>query len=209
MTIEWFGKTCVRLTTKDATAVVDPFGPKEGLKTPRFTPDLLLLTNADADTSAVSGEPFVIKGPGEYEVKKTFVYGIPVVREKQETRESHEPSTLYLVEAEGISVAHLGNLGHELTNGELERLEGVDILMIPVGGHGVLTADQASSVISAVEPRMVIPMQYKIPGLKETLDTVHAFAKEMGVKDSETTEKLKIVAKDLPQDNMRVVLLSP
>lgn len=209
MTIEWFGKTCVRIITRDSTAVIDPFGSKEGLKLPRFSPDLLLLTNGDADASSVTGEPFVIKGPGEYEVKKTFVYGIPVAHEKDVPNEKNAASTLYLIEAEGISIAHLGTLGHQLGNGEFERLEGVDILMVPVGGHGVLDAEQASAVISAVEPRIVIPMQFRITGIKDNLDTVSAFAKEMGIKDSETMDKLKITLKELPQDNMRVIILTP
>ncbi len=209
MTIEWFGKTCVRLVTRDSTAVIDPFGAKEGLKLPRMNPDLLLLTSGDSDASSIAGEPFIIKGPGEYEIKKTFVYGIPVAREKDAPNERNAASTLYLIEAEGISIAHLGTLGHQLGNGEFERLEGVDILMIPVGGHGVLNAEQASAVISAVEPRIVIPMQFRLPGLKNNYDTVTAFAKEMGVKDSETMDKLKISAKDLPQDDMRVVILTP
>lgn len=203
MTIEWFGKTCVRLTTSEAMTVIDPFSRESGLKAPRLTADLLLLTNGDADRSAVSGTPFVVDGPGEYEVKRTFVYGIPVAGS------SDERQTLYLIEAEGMSLAHLGNLGHNLSNGELERLEGVDILMLPVGGHGVLNAEQAATVISAVEPRIVIPTQYKIPGLKQHLDPVSAFAKELGVKESETLEKLKVATKDLPQDNMRVVILTP
>ncbi len=203
MTIEWFGKTCFRLTTSGATVVIDPFSPKTvGLHLPRLQADLVLLTNDDQDASVVGGTPRIVDEPGEYEVKQTFVYGLA-------TNGGAERSTLFLIEAEGISVAHLGNLGHQLSNGELERLEGVDILCIPVGGHGVLNADRAAAVISAVEPRIVIPMQFKIPGLKQPLDGIGGFAKELGVKESETLEKLKLSAKDLPQDNMRVVILTP
>lgn len=204
MTIEWYGASCVKITTGESTVVVDPFGPSSGLKVPRLSADMALLTGPSADAGAVSGKPFIVKGPGEYEVKKTFVYGIPVTQEKQ-----HDPLTIYLIEAEGISCAHLGMLGQKLVNGEMERLEGVDILFVPVGGHGVLNADQASEVISELEPRIVVPMCYKIPGFKQSYEGVQAFAKEMGVKESETTDKLKVAAKDLPQDNMRIVILTP
>lgn len=203
MTIEWFGASCIKISTGESTVVIDPFGSSSGLKVPRLTADMTLLTGSSGDASVVGGQPFVVKGPGEYEVKKTFVYGIPVVQEKQ-----RDPLTMYLLEAEGISCAHLGSLGQKLVNGEMERLEGVDILFIPVGGHGVLNAEQASEVISTLEPRIVIPMCYKIPGLKQTFDGVQAFAKEMGIKESETTDKLKVSAKDLPQDNMRIVILT-
>lgn len=203
MTIEWFGNTCIRLTTSDSTIVIDPFASTTGLKPPKLSADLLLLTNDGTEKSSVGGEPFTVNGPGEYEVKKTFVYGIPVKSAGQGRL------TLYLLEAEGVSFAHMGNLDHQLSNGELERLEGVDVLFIPVGGHGVLDADGASTVLSAIEPRIVIPMQYKIPGLKQHLDAVAAFAKELGVKESETIEKFKFSAKDLPQDNMKIVILTP
>lgn len=183
--------------------VIDPFGGEEGLRQPRLNADVLLLTNGDTDPSAIQGKPFVIHGPGEYEVKKVFVYGVSV------HNENNKGLTLYLIEVEGISCAHLGNLGHQLSNGELERLEGVDVLFIPVGGHGVLNADAASSVITAIEPRLVIPMQYKLPGLKEHLDSVQGFAKAFGVRDAESVEKLRVNKRDLPQDDMKVVILKP
>ncbi|MBI4092773.1 MAG: MBL fold metallo-hydrolase [Candidatus Kerfeldbacteria bacterium] len=203
MTIEWFGHTCIRLITSSVTIVVDPPEPASGLKLSKMSADVLLVTNGGVDPSAVSGKPFLINGPGEYEIKNTFVYGLPV------GRNLHERLTIYLLESEGISCAHLGNLGHQLANAELERLEGVDVLFIPVGGHDVLDAKAASEAISAIEPRIVIPTQYRLPGLKKTLDPVSAFAKELGVKESATLPKLKLNKKDLPQDDMRVVVLSP
>lgn len=203
MTIEWFGATCIRLTTSESTAVIDPFSATTGLKLPRLNADLLLLSHGGTDPKAVGGTPFLIDSPGEYEVKRTFVYGISVAAS------NGAPLTLYRIEAEGVTLAHLGNLGHQLTNGELEQFEGVDVLMLPVGGHGVLDADAASDVISAVEPRVVIPMNYKLPGLKQTLDPVTAFAKELGVKESETISKYKFSAKDLPQEKMDVIILTP
>lgn len=207
MIIQWYGATCIKLTTSEATIVIDPYGSETGLKLPRLTADVVATTRKNLPGSAVGAMaggtgPFVIDGPGEYEIKKTFVYGVPIAG-------GSDPLTLYLIEAEGISIGHLGSLDHQLANGELERFEGVDILCIPVGGHGSLNADGAADIISAIEPRIVIPMQYKLPGLKQTLDPISVFAKEMGVKESEQVEKLKISHKDLPQDNMQVVLLKP
>lgn len=207
MTIQWYGATCIKLTTSEATIVIDPYGSETGLKLPRLSADVVAATRKTMAIEAVgslpgTNGPFVIDGPGEYEIKKTFVYGVPIAG-------GQDPLTLYLVEAEGVSIGHLGNLDHQLANGELERFEGVDILCIPVGGHGALNADGASDIISAIEPRMVIPMHYKLPGLKQTLDPISVFAKEMGVKETEQVEKLKVSQKDLPQDNMQVVLLKP
>jgi len=202
MTIEWFGATCIKLTTSNATVVIDPFRPETGLRLPRLTADVVAATSKLSDPSLVGGSPFVIQGPGEYEIKKTFVYGLPAAHP------GSDPLTLFLIEAEGVSFAHLGPLGHQLANGELERLEGVDVLFVPVGGHGSLNAEGAASIISAIEPRIVVPMNYKLPGTKQPLDTIAAFAKELGVKESEQVEKFKFSAKDLPQDTMQVVILS-
>lgn len=202
MTIEWFGATCVRLVTSEATVVIDPLSPTSGLKVPRLNADLILTTSKEPSPASVGGNPFIIDEPGEYEVKKIFIYGIPTVN-------GNEASVLYLLEAEGVSFGHLGNIGHQLTNGELERFEGVDVLFIPVGGHGVLDAKAAGIVISAIEPRIVIPMQHKLPGLKAQRDPIGAFAKELGVKDASALEKYKFSQKDLPQDKMEVVLLAP
>lgn len=201
MTIEWFGQTCFRLTAGELTIVIDPFSSASGLRLPKLTADLLLLTNGESEPTAVHGEPLTVDGPGEYEVKRAFVYGLPT------RANGGQAVTMYLIEHDGISYAHLGPLGHQLANGELERLEGVDVLFVPVGGHGVLNADQASTLISAVEPRIIIPMAYHRTGLKQKRDGVTPFAKEMGVKESAAVEKLKLTAKDLPQDTTQVVVI--
>jgi len=151
--------------------------------------------------------PFIINSPGEYEVKNVFVYGISCWHDASEGKD-RGINTIFRIEAEGISIAHLGDLGHSLSNGQLEQLKSVDILMIPVGGTYTINAKQASEVISQVEPRIVIPMHYKIKGLKINLDPIDKFCKEIGVCPTETLPKLKILKKDLPQDEMKIFVLA-
>lgn len=201
MVLQWFGLDYLRLQTKDATLALDPFPAASGVKPPRFNADLLLLSSATtADPSAVLGQPYVVDHPGEYEVKGMFVYGIGVGTGK-------DARTMFVVEAEGISLALLPGLVQSLETSVMEPFEGADVLVLPVGGHGVLDAEAAGAVVSQLEPRVVVPMHYKLPGFKATLDGVAPFARELGVKEGDVVDKLRLVKKDLPQDEMKIFLV--
>jgi L-ascorbate metabolism protein UlaG (beta-lactamase superfamily) len=184
--------------------LIDPFDASTGLKIPRQNADLVLTTSNRPEHGAfesVNGDPFVIQGPGEYEAKGVFVWGHAIDHGTPPRR-----TTLYVLESEGLTLAHLGDLSVVLTEGQLDRLEGVDILCLPVGGHDVLDAKKAAALLSEIEPRIVIPMYYHQAGLKKDLDPVSKFAKELGLTP-ETVEKLKITKKDLPQEETKLVIL--
>jgi L-ascorbate metabolism protein UlaG (beta-lactamase superfamily) len=102
-----------------------------------------------------------------------------------------------------ISVAHLGNIDYEFADDELEQLKDIDILLVPVGTN----LKQAVKIVNELQPRIVIPMHYKLPELKSDLLPVDKFLKEVGAK-SETLPKIKISKKDLPQEEMKVVILT-
>jgi L-ascorbate metabolism protein UlaG (beta-lactamase superfamily) len=106
-----------------------------------------------------------------------------------------------------IKICHLGDLGHSLTDKQMEKIDGIDILMIPVGGNFTISWDEADSVINQVEPRIVIPMHYHLPGLKIKLDPVDKFCKEMGVSAKETVSKISLKKKDLPQEKTEVMVM--
>jgi L-ascorbate metabolism protein UlaG (beta-lactamase superfamily) len=212
MIINWLGQSCFKIQDKDATLVTDPYGASVGFKLPRLSADIVTTSHDHDDhnnvsaVSGVNGSPFIISSPGEYEVKGIFVYGIPAWHDKSEGKE-RGANTIYRIEVEGISIVHLGDLGHTLSEETVAKLEGVDILLIPVGGKWTIGAHEAIEVISELEPRIVIPMHYKIPGLKADVDPVDKFLKEMGASKAEKLPKLKIVKKDLPQEETKVILL--
>jgi L-ascorbate metabolism protein UlaG (beta-lactamase superfamily) len=209
MLITWLGQYCFKIQEQNTTIVIDPYDQSTGLKLPRLKADILLMTEGGAEhgnAAAVGGEPFVIDGPGEYEVKNIFVYGLPFISEKQKDQPI---ITLYLIKIGEITMAHLGGLKTTLGDEQLEILEGTDILLVPVGGKSSLTAEAASHVISQIEPRIVIPMNYKIPGLKTSADPVNKFSQEMGVKGNESVDKVKIFKKDLPQEETKIIIMEP
>src|SRR3989338_6887046 len=225
MIITWFGQSCFRLQGDSSTLVTDPYDQSLGLRLPRLTADIVTVSHDHHDhnnVAAVKGvdgsprsageagnAPFTITMPGEYEVKGTFVYGIPAFHDNKQGAE-RGPNIIYRIEMDGITLAHLGDLGHPLTNGEIEKLEGVDILMIPVVGFYTIDAKQATEIISQLEPRLIIPMHYQLPGLTTSkLADVRAFCKEMGVTPNGAEPKLKVTKRDLPQEDMKVVILTP
>lgn len=215
MHIYWLGHGCFKIQSGDTTVVIDPYSKDIGLKPPRTKADIVVMSDPSSNgIESISGEYFLIDGPGEYEAKGVFIYGIGLdsVSEKSEvtvTKKNikEEIVTIYRIEAENISVAHLDSLNKSLNNRELEKLENVDILMVPVGGGNVLDAKKAVEIINQVEPRIVIPMQYKLPKLKLKLDPVDDFLKAIHASKVNPVSKYIIKKKDLPQDRTEIVVL--
>ncbi len=209
MYISWHGLSCLRVQTKETTLLIDPFSAKTGLTSPRLQADLILFSESDNPQreAAQKTASFVLAGPGEYEVHGVSVTGTGV--EEQRDGKPHL-LTLYTLTAEGVLVGFLGPLGRTLEAQELEHLQDVDVLFVPVGGNGVMTAKQAMETVSEIEPRMVVPYYYRIPRLTVKLDGVEAFLKEAGEKHANPETKLRITKKDLPEEeDMRIVTLQP
>ncbi len=210
MTIFWLGQSAFKIQDKEVTVAIDPFD-NIGLRMPKFNAEVLLITHDHPDHNnkdAIKGTPFLIDGPGEYEVKNVFVYGIPAFHDDKQGAERGK-ITIYLIEIDGIKIAHLSDFGQDSLNTEqLEMLEGVDILLIPVGGIHTIDGEQAAKIVSQLQPRIVIPMHYKIPHNNAKLEGVEKFLKEFGATNPEKMDKLKISKKDLPQEETKVILLN-
>jgi len=214
----WHGLSCFSIEAKNGDAVAnlltDPFGAETGLKIPRnlsadvvtVSHDLPSYNNIDAVKTAGEKKLFVIKSPGEFEVGGLFVYGIAAPPGEKEGK-AHGHTTLYRFEVGDLSVAHLGDLGTDILDVQREALEGIDILLVPVGGETVLNAKRAVEIITQLSPRIVIPMHYALPGLKIKFDPVEKFLKEMAAGNPEPLAKWKAVKKDLPAEETKVIVL--
>ncbi|MFH1894846.1 MAG: MBL fold metallo-hydrolase [Patescibacteria group bacterium] len=216
MNIIWKGQSCFQITTqKTKTPVnitIDPFSPEIGLKPPTGAADIVLVTHDHKDhnnVKAVAGEPLVISGPGEYEIKNVYMLGIPSWHDSSEGKERGQ-NTIYVIDAEGLRVCHLGDLGQkELTGGQLEKIGQVDILMIPVGGNFTISEKEAQKIMSQIEPKITIPMHYSIPKLKVKLDGVDKFLKSLGIKAMKPEPKLSVKKKDILPEEAKIVVLEP
>lgn len=213
MIITWLGHSCFKLQDKlgtgGITLTTDPFDKEIGLKTPNFESDIVTVSHDHHDHNNISslrGESFVIDCPGEFDYKDVLVQGIYSCHDEKDGAD-RGANTIYRIEMDDLSICHLGDLGHSLNDEQLNKLSGIDILFIPVGGKYTLDAKKAVEVISQIEPRMVIPMHYKVDGLNLDIDSIEPFIKELGIKPT-YEEKLKISKKDLPQEDMELVILS-
>ena len=212
MIITWQGHSCFKIqdkTTSDGiTLATDPYSKEIGLKLSNFEANIITVSHDHADHNYVAGlrgNPAVISCAGEYDIKGVLIQGIDSFHDDQEGRERGN-NIIYRIEMDDISVTHLGDLGSTLSSEQLEKLAGTDILLIPVGGKYTLDAKKAVEVVSQIEPRIIIPMHYQLPGLKIDLDPVEKFIKEMGI-EATSEDKLKISKKDLPQEDMELVVL--
>jgi len=145
----------------------------------------------------VGGDCYVIRGPGEYEISGVLVIGIATFHDDVKGSRLGK-NTVYLMEAGGLSVCHLGDLGHTLTAGQVEAIDAVDILMVPVGGVSTIDAARAAEVVRQLEPKLVIPMHFGTPALTRQLDPVGKFLKEMGVENLPPQPRLSVTKSSLP-----------
>jgi len=217
MNISWYGHSCFQcqfnINGENVSFVVDPYNPNIGLKMPSLNADFALVTHQHEDHNYVealklTGEKTVIDSPGEYEIKNVFVQGLASFHDDNQGKDRGQ-NVIYKIKGEGITLAHLGDLGCDLNSEQLEALENVDILMIPVGGNYSLDAKKAAHLIKQLDPKIVIPMHYKIPGLDMDIEDLQPFAKEMGLGEYVVETSLKISASQLVNENVIVKILKP
>jgi L-ascorbate metabolism protein UlaG (beta-lactamase superfamily) len=208
--VTWLGHGCFRLRGRNAAVVTDPFPPSIGIKLGRLDAQIVTVSHEHenhAYFSAIPNARYRISGPGEYEVAGVGVIGFDTFHDAQHG-EVHGRNTVYLIELDDVRVCHVGDLGHKLGDDHLETLGNVDVLLVPVGGRTTMSAVQAAEVVRQVEPRVVVPMHFAIPGLKIELEPVDRFLKEMGLTAAEPQPKLSIQAAS-GESETKVVVLEP
>lgn len=209
MEISWVGHACFGLKGKTACLVTDPYDTQAtGLKLPKLTADIVTVSHSHSDHAnlrAIEGSPYVISGPGEYEIKEINVLGVAAYHDNK-NGEQRGKNTIYNITMDGINIAHMGDLGHVLSSDQIEELGAVDVLLIPVGGVYTIDPHQAAKVTAELEPKVVIPMHYSVPGLKYQLEGVEKFLKEMGAESVTPQPKLSIAKEKLPEETQVVVL---
>ena len=114
---------------------------------------------------------------------------------------------LYRFEIGDLSFAHLGDLGTPIVDAEREALEDIDILLLPVGGNSTINAKEAVAIVNELEPKIVIPMHYAIPGMPKGGDPVDKFLKEIAATKAERVNRFKISKKDLPAEETKIIVL--
>jgi L-ascorbate metabolism protein UlaG (beta-lactamase superfamily) len=191
--ITWYGHSCFRLRGRNAAVVTDPYPPSLGPKL-KLEADIITVSHGHDNhnhVQSVGKEPFLIEGPGEYEVSGVTILGIPTFHDAQKGAVRGR-NTVYLIDVDDVKICHLGDVGHALDATQLERLGNIDVLLVPVGGGATLDATKGAEVVRQVEPRFVLPMHYELPSVKLELQPVDRFLQEMGVAEAEADPQPKL-----------------
>ncbi len=211
MDITWLGHSCFRIKGNQAVIITDPFPPDTGYTLGKQTANIVTVSHQHPSHSyvqGIGGEPRLIERPGEYEISNVLIIGIATYHDSVKGQ-SRGKNTAYLMEIDGVSVCHLGDIGHVLNDEQVEEMGNVDVLLLPVGGVNTIDAAMAAEVIRKLEPKAVIPMHYKTPALKRKLDPVGAFLKEMGMGQVEPRPKVSFSRSNLPLSTQVFVLSLP
>ncbi len=203
MEIRYFGHSFFRLKGKEITLATNPFDASLGLKVSPQTADIVLFSSpAKTELRKIINKPvsrdetFVIDNPGEYEVGDVFILGF-----------SEGKTTFYVVTIDDLRLVFLGGLSKKLSDKQIEEVDGIDVLFLPVGDREKLLAPkQAVEIINQVEPKIIIPMSYQIPSLKLDLATLDSFLKEVEQEQKFPLDKLLVTKDKLPLEKEVVVL---
>lgn len=214
--IWWYGQACFKVSGKSASVVFDPYDPAfTGLPPLKIAGDIVCVShqhqdhnNASAVAPTEDGKtPFVISGPGEYEISGVNIVGIASFHDDSNGKERGK-NTIYLTTIDDVNIVHLGDLGQKkLTQEQVELLSICDLLLIPVGSVYTISGRDAPEVIAQIEPKIIVPMHYKIPGLKFDLDDVSVFLSSVGRENLAAVPKLAVSVERLPEEP-EVVLLA-
>ena len=206
MEITWLGHVCVRIRTKQATVLMDPYQRSGGLDMGRPTADIVTVSHdhpMHAHVAGVKGEPLVIAGPGEYEVQGVQILGVATWLRPAEEGAPAGRNIAFLLEAEGLHVAQLGGIGAQPAAEQAELLANADILILPIG-EGTLEPEQAARTIRMLEPAVVIPIGYRTDGDPDP--RLAAFLAAVGIEPEAPVAKFAVQGRSLGE-SQRVVLL--
>lgn len=208
MEISWLGHSCFSIRGSHATIITDPYPPDLGYSLGKPTANIVTVSHQHATHSylqGVGGGPKEVLGPGEYEISGILIVGMATFHDR-EGGNKRGKNTVYLMDVDEVSVCHLGDLGHVLTGEQVEEMENVDVLLLPVGGVSTIDAAIAAEIVRQLEPKIVIPMHYKTEALKRLLEPVSRFLKEMGVKEANSQPKLSCTKANLPLTTQVILL---
>lgn len=207
MIINYLGGAFVKIQFGDTTLAFNPISKDSNLKSSKFGADIVLSSINHDDMNGVEqvsfGEkkPFVISGPGEYEVKGVFIKGFS---SESNYDKDKRINTIYSVSLEGMNICFLGAISQkELPKDADEVIEQVDILFVPISGDGVLDPSQAYKLAVSIGPKIIIPIIYGDNGDK---DALKKFLKEAG-ENPKAEPKLTLKKKDLDGKEAEVIVL--
>jgi Beta-lactamase superfamily domain len=228
MEIVSFGETCLRLRGREGIVATDAFPRIVGPTGRGLTADIVTYSHDDGQQTLGLGSggnssgsskrksartdgqrvptsletAFLLDSPGEFEVHQVLITGVQTYRDENDGSE-HGPNVCFVYELDGVHIAHLGDVGHLLTQAQVEEFGQVDVLCVPIGGS--LGAARAAELVAQLDAKTIVPMAIDGPDGAAELDR---FLHEMSVPKSEPQPKLAMTSSSTSSETT-VVLLDP
>ncbi len=178
MLIEWYGHSCFRITLESKTKIViDPFDNTVGFAQPKLEADIVLISHHHFDHDCldmVKGNYKTIDKPGEYDFNDVVIKGFESFHDKKSGAQRGK-NNIFTINAEGVALCHMGDLGEVPDKNLYEKIGTVDILMIPVGGVFTIDASEAFEITEHMRPNITLPMHYKTMHTKINIDGIFNF----------------------------------
>ena len=212
MVITYLGADFFKVQFGDITIAVNPISKESKLKQARFGADIALVSANHHDLNGIDlvshgdKKPFIISGPGEYEIKGVFIKGLASTTSYGQPKGSSQlVNSIYTVSLENMNMCFLGVLDSDtLPGATIEELDEIDVLFVPIGGEGVLDSAKAYKLAVSLEPKIIIPTHYGDVGAK---DALKAFLKEAG-ESPKAEDRLTLKKKDLEGKEADIIVLA-
>lgn len=181
--VKWFGHACFLITSPGGVRILtDPFDASVGYQVPSVEADVVTVSHDHFDHNnvpAARGKPTVLRGKGEYRNGGVRVYPVASFHDA-DGGAKRGMNTIFVMEVDGIRIVHMGDIGHDLSQRQLDAIGRIDVLLVPVGGVYTIDAAGARRLVEMTSPRAVIPMHYKTPAVGMPIAGVDKFLAGMG-----------------------------
>jgi L-ascorbate metabolism protein UlaG (beta-lactamase superfamily) len=209
--LRWFGQSMVSVTAQDGTVVViDPFADDVGYPVPDLSASVVLVSHGHFDHSnvaSIAGDPQIFREATQAQIGDLQVRSVQTYHDNLRGFDRGN-NLVWVVEVEGLSIAHLGDLGHTFTPEQLEQLRETDVCFVPVGGVYTIDAASATTIVDQMGSVVVIPIHYRTPGLALDipLAPVDGFLADKPRVERPTSPTFTVAADTLPDEPTIVVL---
>ncbi len=202
MRIVWHGHACFEVND-GITVVIDPHDGKSiGIARPSLEADLVFVSHNHFDhncTKVVKGNPLIVESTVNETIMGVRTRALQTYHDTVDGRKRGN-NRIYRFEMDGVSFCHLGDLGHTLSDGTLEALGPIDVLFVPVGSVFTIDGETAWRLVNKIDPRIAVPMHYRVRGLSLSIRPVGDFLDQVNVPVTRVGNEIIFEKEDLPED---------
>jgi len=183
MVIEWLGHSCFLVTTKGGARILfDPYDDTVGYSRPEKEVDVVVVSHQHFDHNnldRITGSFTVVDKPGVHTFGEVTIECIPTFHDHSSGAHRGE-NLVSVLSVRGIRLCHMGDLGSIPGDEVMDKIKGVEILLIPVGGHYTIDAKEALELCERIEPNIIIPMHFRTPATDMDIAPLHEFLDAVG-----------------------------